>query len=69
MYGQTGRGTDAFQVRLPDGMRDEIKARAATNRRSMNAEIVFRLARDMEKESALTAEAEGEKGDGNTLAG
>ncbi len=30
-------------LRLPDGMRDRIKAAAETNNRSMNAEIVHRL--------------------------
>lgn len=34
---------ERFQVRLPDGLRDEIKAAAAANNRSMNAEIVARL--------------------------
>ena len=32
--------SDKFIVRLPDGMRDTLKARAADNNRSMNAEIV-----------------------------
>lgn len=30
-------------LRLPDGMRDRLKAAAAENNRSMNAEIVARL--------------------------
>lgn len=34
---------DQYVVRLPDGMRDKIKAMAKANRRSMNAEIVFAL--------------------------
>lgn len=34
---------ERFQVRLPDGLRDEIKAAAEANGRSMNAEIVARL--------------------------
>lgn len=34
---------DKFVVRLPDGMRDRIRERAASNRRSMNAEIVHYL--------------------------
>lgn len=38
-----GRGSPQFALRLPDGMRDEIKASAALNERSMNAEIVSRL--------------------------
>lgn len=35
---------DRFIVRLPDGMRDALKAEAEKNNRSMNAEIVARLA-------------------------
>lgn len=34
---------DKYVVRLPDGMRDRLKAAAEANRRSMNAEIVDRL--------------------------
>src|SRR5690606_18288108 len=36
---------DQYIVRLPDGMRDRLKAAAAANNRSMNAEIVSRLER------------------------
>lgn len=32
-----------FQVRMPDGMREEIRAAAARNERSMNSEIIARL--------------------------
>lgn len=35
--------TDKFMLRLPDGMRDRIKAAAEANSRSMNAEIVATL--------------------------
>lgn len=31
---------DCINVRLPDGWRDALKARAAKNRRSMNSEIL-----------------------------
>ena len=34
---------DRYMLRLPDGMRDRIKAAAAENNRSMNAEIVATL--------------------------
>lgn len=34
---------DKYVVRLPDGMRDRIKAAAEANNRSMNAEIVATL--------------------------
>ncbi|MGB3338284.1 MAG: Arc family DNA-binding protein [Devosia sp.] len=36
---------DQYMVRFPDGMRDELKARAGENNRSMNQEIVSRLER------------------------
>lgn len=39
----TGRESDKFMLRLPDGMRDRIKAAADANGRSMNAEIVATL--------------------------
>lgn len=41
--GKAGRGADQFVLRLPDGMRDRIKAEAEKSGRSMNAEIVARL--------------------------
>lgn len=40
---KAGRGSDQFPLRLPDGLRDRIKAEADKNGRSMNAEIVARL--------------------------
>lgn len=39
----TGRESDKFMLRLPDGMRDRIKAEADRNGRSMNAEIIAAL--------------------------
>lgn len=38
-----GRGADQFQLRLPEGMRERIKAAADRNGRSMNTEIVAAL--------------------------
>ena len=38
-----GRGSDQVKLRLPDGMRDELKEAAKVNGRSMNAEIIDRL--------------------------
>lgn len=37
------RLADRFIIRLPDGWRDAIKAKAAVNRRSMNQEILIAL--------------------------
>lgn len=39
----TPQNQDKFVVRLPDGMRDKIKASAARNGRSMNAEFVHAM--------------------------
>lgn len=39
----TGRESDKFMLRLPEGMRDRIKTAAETNNRSMNAEIIATL--------------------------
>ena len=44
-----GRGSDQFPLRLPDGMREEIKRRADINGRSMNSEIVQRLRDTLEE--------------------
>ncbi len=37
------RSADKFVVRLPDGLRDQLKELATKNRRSMNSEIVLAL--------------------------
>jgi len=39
----TGRDSDKFMLRFPDGMRDRIADAAKANNRTMNAEIVARL--------------------------
>lgn len=51
---KTGRGGDQFVVRFPAGMRDELKARAAQNRRSMNSEVVARLERTLKEDGDAT---------------
>ncbi|MFD2248952.1 hypothetical protein FHS82_001069 [Pseudochelatococcus lubricantis] len=38
---------DRVNIRLPDGVREKVKAIAAHNRRSMNAEIVFAIERHL----------------------
>jgi hypothetical protein len=38
-----GPGSDQFPLRFPDGYRDQIKAAAKANGRSMNAEVLYRL--------------------------
>ncbi|XHB99348.1 Arc family DNA-binding protein [Nitratireductor sp. ac15] len=51
------KAADQYVVRFPDGMRDQIKALAKANLRSMNAEIIFAL------EARIRATAGGEFGD------
>ncbi|WP_091946892.1 Arc family DNA-binding protein [Methylorubrum salsuginis] len=34
---------DKFMLRMPDGLRDRLKAEAESNNRSMNAEIIARI--------------------------
>lgn len=40
---RVGRGSDQVKLRLPDGMRGELKDAAKVNGRSLNAEIIARL--------------------------
>ncbi|OUL79967.1 Arc family DNA-binding protein [Paraburkholderia hospita] len=51
------RIAEKFVVRLEAGMREELRAIAARNRRSMNSEINLRLAQSLaaEKEKAPNA--------------
>lgn len=42
------RGSDQFNLRFPDGMRERIRAAAEENGRSMNAEIIYRLQTTLE---------------------
>lgn len=49
----TGRESDKFMLRLPEGLRTALKAAAAKNGRSMNAEMVARLEDSFSGEQAL----------------
>lgn len=40
---RTGRGSDSLAVRFPAGVRPLLKALAARNRRTMNAEAVLAI--------------------------
>lgn len=44
---RTGRGSDQFLLRLPEGLRTRVKEVAETNRRSMNSEIIYQLERSL----------------------
>lgn len=45
------RGAEQFNLRLPDGMREQLKEAAAANGRSLNSEIVHRLQTTLEMDS------------------
>lgn len=50
MSRQTNRDSDKFMLRLPEGMRDRVKAVADLNSHSMNAEIVEAIDRHLDIE-------------------
>lgn len=50
------REQDKFVLRLPDGMRDRLKAEAEANKRSMNAEILARLVASFEQNDSISNE-------------
>lgn len=52
---------DQYVMRFPAGLRDRIKAAAAQNRRSMNAEMVFHLERALSSADAATGEGLGNR--------
>lgn len=53
----TGRDSDKFMLRLPDGMRDAISERAKASGRSMNAEIIYRLQRTFDEDEVIASQA------------
>jgi plasmid stability protein len=53
---RTGRDSDQFIVRFPEGMREALADLAARNGRSMNAEIVHALAIHFAQEGMTTDE-------------
>lgn len=52
----TSRDSDQFTLRLPNGMREVLKVRAAGNRRTMNAEVLALLEVGMNAAANPTAE-------------
>lgn len=52
----TNRGSDQFPLRLPNGMRSDLKIRAAQNRRTMNAELLVLI------EVGIAATSAGDQG-------
>jgi hypothetical protein len=52
---------ERFQVRMPDGLRDRLRASAEENRRSMNAELIFHLDRALPLQVRKAVAGEGSK--------
>ncbi len=57
---ETGRDSDKFMLRFPDGMRERIKLAADANGRSMNAEINARLEASFEVDLVVNTVKNGE---------
>ncbi|WP_156295585.1 Arc family DNA-binding protein, partial [Methylobacterium aquaticum] len=47
------RGSDQFNLRFPDGMRDRLREAAEANGRSMNAEIIARLEKSLSSDDGI----------------
>lgn len=50
------RGAEQFALRLPAGLRAQLKASAQANNRSMNSEVVFHLERALRSAGAATGD-------------
>ena len=51
----SSRTADKFVVRLPDGMREKVKARGKVDSRSMNAVVIQALARYLDGPVVVTS--------------
>lgn len=52
---------ERFIARMPQGMRDRLRAAAAENRRSMNSELIFHLDRALPLQVRKAVAGEGSK--------
>lgn len=52
----TGRDSDKFMLRLPDGVRERIAEAAKANNRTMNAELVARILKTLDDSPAPSVE-------------
>lgn len=52
---------ERFNVRMPEGLRDRLRASAEENRRSMNAELIFHLDRALPLQVRKAAAGAGSK--------
>ena len=68
MAAGTGSTSDRFQLRLPDGMRDQLAEAATANARSLNDEIIQRLTQSLERDGRQQKLSQHLKIQGNRLA-
>ena len=61
------RESDKFMLRFPDGMRDRLKEAAHASGRSMNAEIIARLAATLEQPDLSSLKLAGTIGDAPSI--
>lgn len=52
---------DRFNVRMPEGLRERLRASAESNHRSMNSELIFHLDRALPLQVRRTATGAGSK--------
>ncbi|WP_310637543.1 Arc family DNA-binding protein [Delftia acidovorans] len=55
----TGRDSDKFMLRLPDGVRERIAEAAKANNRTMNAELVARILKTLDESPTPSVEQGG----------
>ena len=64
----TGSTSDRFQLRLPDGMRNQLAEAATANGRSLNGEIIHRLTQSLERDGMQKKLSQHLKAQGDRLA-
>ena len=68
MAAGTSSTSDRFQLRLPDGIRDQLTEAATANGRSLNSEIIHRLTQSLERDGRQEKLSQHLKIQGNRLA-
>ena len=68
MAAGTSSTSGRFQLRLPDGMRDQLAEAATANARSLNDEIIQRLTQSLERDGRQQKLSQHLKIQGNRLA-
>jgi hypothetical protein len=68
MAAGTGNASDQLQLRLPDGMRDQLAEAATANGRSLDGEIIHRLMQSLERDGTPKKLSQHLKTQGDRLA-